>query len=883
MLLKISNDAERSVRIAIIPTFCHLPHVNDINITNCHLDILNLELCFKSHLVLVFNHVCSVRVFLKTITKTMETPTNNKHTVPPTYGFKVNLNHEYPEKRNQNFTPSFRIIWNMLPLILRYLWYYVKAKLKGRMVVMDFLKTLESKQIYGVPIGGLGCGTIGRGFRGEFCRFQMKPGIYETSTVDANQFIVTIKDENDQTIFQSLLSTFKKKSLKSWENLIDGSKCKYTGLFPRAWTEYDLSEYGIKLICRQISPVIPHNYESSCLPCAVFVWDIENSCAEKRTVTITFTFKNGTGNHQEDKSSTCSSKAFTYEDTEGVILHHTIEKMHCSYALAAKSNSNVKVTKCLFFDPNSKGSDLWNELKKNGEFDKPKTSLNNQMFGEMAVGIAAKFTINPSESKEVEMNLVWDMPTISFPEKQKTYNKFYTKKFGLENSILKIVAFAFKNYAQWEEQIYDWQKDILNNSKLPDWYKSAIFNETYYVSDGGSLWVTMDEDLTEKLPKHDPRRTYGRFGYLEGHEYIMYSTYDVHFYASHNLFQNWPYLQKCMNYDLRDFVFMEIPTKMKMLETGEYVERKVPNTVPHDAGFPDEDPFRLINSYPIHDVSTWRDLNSKFVLMCFRDAVAGNPEAPDKQYVEDMYQACKAVVHNNMANAMDDNGLLVNGGRADQTYDAWPMTGVSSYCSGLWLAAIYSMIAMSDCLGMTEDKELYQNLLDKARKAFESILWNGSYYNFDCSKDQAKSIMSDQLCGHWYLRCCGIKDYKVFPKSHVLIALKTLYKNNVQSFCNGEMGAVNGFLDGKVDEVSPQSQEVWTGVTYALASTMIFEGMVEEGFQTAGGMYNSMVKLGLAYDTPEALYAEKYIRSMAYMRPLSIWSIQLAIEDSDLF
>lgn len=31
-----------------------------------------------------------------------------------------------------------------------------------------------------------------------------------------------------------------------------------------------------------------------------------------------------------------------------------------------------------------------------------------------------------------------------------------------------------------------------------------------------------------------------------------------------------------------------------------------------------EEPFDLINAYPIHDVSQWRDLNPKFILSCFR-------------------------------------------------------------------------------------------------------------------------------------------------------------------------------------------------------------------------------------------------------------------------
>lgn len=35
-------------------------------------------------------------------------------------------------------------------------------------------------------MGGLGSGTIGRGFRGEFCRYQLIPGLYEFHTVEAN-------------------------------------------------------------------------------------------------------------------------------------------------------------------------------------------------------------------------------------------------------------------------------------------------------------------------------------------------------------------------------------------------------------------------------------------------------------------------------------------------------------------------------------------------------------------------------------------------------------------------------------------------------------------------------------------------------------------------
>lgn len=101
---------------------------------------------------------------------------------------------------------SFSVV---LPFVIRYLVYYSKVTREGRKCVMDYNFLEHSRQMYGVPIGGIGSGTIGRGWAGEFCRFQMRPGIYEYNVVHANQFIVTIRDASDKTIFHSLLSTYE--------------------------------------------------------------------------------------------------------------------------------------------------------------------------------------------------------------------------------------------------------------------------------------------------------------------------------------------------------------------------------------------------------------------------------------------------------------------------------------------------------------------------------------------------------------------------------------------------------------------------------------------------------------------------------------------------
>ena len=44
------------------------------------------------------------------------------------------------------------------------------------------------------------------------------------------------------------------------------------------------------------------------------------------------------------------------------------------------------------------------------------------------------------------------------------------------------------------------------------------------------------------------------------------------------------------------------------------------------------------------------------------------------------------------------------------------------------------------------------------------------------------------------------------------------------SYSNGCHGAVNGMTSqGQVDKSSVQSDEVWTGVTYALAATLVYQ------------------------------------------------------------
>lgn len=66
-----------------------------------------------------------------------------------------------------------------------------------------------------------------------------------------------------------------------------------------------------------------------------------------------------------------------------------------------------------------------------------------------------------------------------------------------------ICAYALQNHEKWNQLIDTWQQPILNDSELPDWYKSAIFNELYFISDGGTVWLNVEQ--SDEIDYSDPR------------------------------------------------------------------------------------------------------------------------------------------------------------------------------------------------------------------------------------------------------------------------------------------------------------------------------------------------------------------------------------------
>ncbi|KAM9641227.1 non-lysosomal glucosylceramidase [Trichechus inunguis] len=811
--------------------------------------------------------------------------------VPP-FGWRICLAHEFAEKRKP-FNANSISLSNMIKLVgmgFRYFqWWYQKTRVEKKTPFIDMLNSVPLRQIYGCPLGGIGGGTITRGWRGQFCRWQLNPGMYQHQTVIADQFTVCLRREG-QTVYQQVLSLERPSVLRSWNWGLCGFFAFYHALYPRAWTVYKLPGQNVTLTCRQITPILPHDYQDSSLPVGVFVWDVENEGDEALDVSIMFSMRNGLGG-RDDAPGGLWNEPFCLErdgeTVQGLLLHHPTLPNPYTMAVAARLTADTTVTHITAFDPDSTGQQVWQDLLQDGQLDSPAgRSAPSQKGVGIAGAVCVAAKLPPRGRCCLEFSLAWDMPRIVFGAKGQVHYRRYTRFFGQDGEAAPALShYALCRYADWEEKISAWQSPILEDRSLPAWYKSALFNELYFLADGGTVWLEVPEDsLMEELEEgmrqlRPVLREYGRFGYLEGQEYRMYNTYDVHFYASFALVMLWPKLELSLQYDMALATLREDLTRRRYLMSGLIAPVKRRNVIPHDIGDPDDEPWLRVNAYVIHDTADWKDLNLKFVLQVYRDYCLTG----DQGFLRDMWPVCLAVMESEMKFDKDHDGLIENGGYADQTYDGWVATGPSAYCGGLWLAAVAVMVQMATLCEAQDIQEKFSSILSRGKEAYERLLWNGRYYNYDSSSQpQSRSIMSDQCAGQWFLRACGLGegDTEVFPTPHVVRALQTIFEFNVQAFAGGAMGAVNGMQPhGVPDTSSVQSDEVWVGVVYGLAATMIQEGLTSEGFRTAEGCYRTVwERLGLAFQTPEAYCQQQVFRSLAYMRPLSIWAMQLALQ-----
>jgi non-lysosomal glucosylceramidase len=776
---------------------------------------------------------------------------------------------------------------------------------------------LDDGPFHGMPLGGFGAGCIGRSHRGEFNLWHIDGGEHVFKNLAACQFSVFEQLENgDSQAYAMSTQAPEDKSLNRWQWYPQTTSAgqgtgNYQALYPRSWYGYE-NVFQAQLTCEQFSPIWADNYQETSYPIAVFEWTAHNPTDKPITLSIMLTWENTVGWFANTSPSSKveirddGSPVYDYQprigESEGnynqwIVDNYRVgcllDKAHKSdvpsegegqWSIASIANPSLEVFYHSRWNPIGNGGEIWDSFAADGSLPDIDDESEAKSGERIAAAITIRFTVKPGQTKKIPFVLAWDFPITEFG-KGVNYYRRYTDFFGRsgENSWA-MIRTALKHSDTWQEQIINWQQPILDRSDLPDWFKMALFNELYLLTDGGTLWSAADD--------RDP---VGQFGVLECLDYRWYESLDVRLYGSFSVLLLWPKLEKSILIAFARAIDTEDTNKRLI---GYYVQtafdrdammapRKTLHATPHDLGAPNEHPWEKTNYTCYQDCNLWKDLGSDFVLQVYRAYIFTGKQ--DIEFLAECWNAIVDTLAYLKQFDLDNDGTIENSGAPDQTFDDWRLQGISAYCGGLWLAALEAAVSIGNILTQQYHEELtpkpaeiipqYQAWLDSGKPIYQEKLWNGSYYRIDTGSG-SEVVMADQLCGQFYAKLLELDD--IVPIDCAKTALKTVYQSCFLNFQGGKFGAANGVkIDGlPSNPKDTHPLEVWTGINFGIAAFLVQMGMREEALRLAETIVEQVYTNGLQFRTPEAITSAGTFRASHYLRAMAIWGIYHTLGES---
>ncbi|MGF1512702.1 MAG: GH116 family glycosyl hydrolase [Elainellaceae cyanobacterium] len=769
-----------------------------------------------------------------------------------------------------------------------------------------YASNLDDGPWHGMPLGGLGAGCIGRSPRGEFNLWHIDGGEHVFEAMPACQFSVFEQTEARSRAYTLGPRSSESAGLESWRSYpgLSASEPHDTGhyyaLYPRSWFTYQ-QVFEAQITCEQAVPILPHNYQDTSYPVALFLWTLHNPGPQPITVSIMLSWENMAGwftNALASPEVTVrddGSPVYVYEprlgQSAGNVNRWVSEASCCGcvlgqtrseppregdgeWAIAVKADADLEIFYHSRWNPAGDGGDLWKSFAQDGSLPNVANESPAAAGERVGAAIAVRVTLQPGKQRQIPVALAWDFPVTEFAAGVQTHRR-YTDFFGASgHSAWNIARTALEEHSQWRSQIEAWQQPILDRDDLPDWFKMALFNELYDLASGGSLWSAASD-----------RNPEGQFAVLESLDYRWYESLDVRLYGSFALLMLFPKLDKAI---LRAFARAIPAADLRTRTIGYYMtvgkaspaaQRKLPGATPHDLGAPNEYPWEQTNYTSYQDCNQWKDLASDFVLQVYRDFYLTG--GTDHDFLLDCWKATVAALDYLKRFDIDGDGIPENSGAPDQTFDDWQLEGVSAYCGGLWLAALQAAIAIGQRLLDSElgDSEAissailrWQRWLAQAQPLYQAKLWNGQYYRLDTGSG-SDVVMADQLCGQFYARLLGLPD--IVPADCAAKALDTVYQTCFLRFAEGKLGAANGLRpDGSPenpDDTHPL--EVWTGINFGLAAFLVQMERPERALALTEAVVHQIYNHGLQFRTPEAITAEGTFRACHYLRAMAIWLV----------
>jgi uncharacterized protein (DUF608 family) len=772
----------------------------------------------------------------------------------------------------------------------------------------------------GIPLGGIGCGTVEIRGDGRFYEWHIfNNGRWTLRGEDRDKeymkptdfYFVTRVRYGDRVVVRFLQAARGYRQLEEvgtpwwqtrsgepylmpWLRSVDS--IEFDGEPPFAFLRYIDEDIPVDILLEAFTPFIPGDSKNSSIPVAIFVFKVKN----KLDKDVEFSLLTGIKNPFSAIPVKTRVEAIQYSNGVGITLSGVnVSEKHSMY----RGNLSLGI----FGDGLETGfrlglpyndihgfRKLWVEYRASGILKDVKNV--EEFDGVIHSFIVGRKVLKSGEESKIIVILAWYFPNF-FDDLGNIIGHYYENLF---NSSREVIEYVVKNF----DYLYIYTKkfhDILYNTSIDKWLVDLIASQLTTLQK--STIYTKD----------------GLFGVWEGYGCCGLNTTDVAFYGSMMILQLFPDLEKKwieyhaqwqLKPDLWPYyeafalalpenamILKEMIKKDPSIATDLKKFREAVRNIVKTTG---KDPTGRVmhfftGSFKRPDTYDRPDMNPEYVLMAIRDAVwLGDRELLTKlwdnlkeaidvilrthdplgdkllyHYTPAGYEAVKQSVARYVPPYPDIfRQILVTLGAgytffpiSVQTFDTWSMIGITSFTGILWLAALKSMVEASAIVGDSEYREYLSKIYQEAREKLLKYLWNGEYLDLwydPISGKRDKGCSSSQLDGQIFLSLQLDMGYAI-DREKVLSILKAIYNYNFK----GEEGLINGSYPGiprpayAGDMPLPND----TGLTYAISSQIDTPWTGVEFEVAAYMIYEGMVKE--AIDILKAIH-ERYARYGEY-------------------
>lgn len=616
---------------------------------------------------------------------------------------------------------------------------------------------------------------------------------------------------------------------------------RFTGRFPTAELDFSDPRFPGKVSLTAWSPFIPTNDRDSSLPAAMFEIEVTNT----GSAPVDYTIGGTLGNHG------CQNGVHRYAETDGVSALHLTARDELPDWQSGDVAIATDAADVDHMDYHFRGQwfdDLnlfWREFAQAGRlperhYDTPR--LNRNMFDQPEhATLAARLTLAPGETRRVRFAIAWHFPVGqvywrpgAVDGETGTWRNYYASQWTDSRAVL---AEAF---ARWDEL------------RAPTFaFRDTLFGTTLPLDIVDAVQGTMSILRTATVIRLDNGELWGWEGQFTGDGSCEGSCTHVWNYQ-----QTLPYLFPALERSLRDtdYAYNQLPN-------GGLTFRQI---LPLGSAF-----------FPLNPCA---DGQFGSIVKTYRDwKISG-----DTEWLKGLWPKVRAALEyawspdNPDRWDPDRTGLLW--GRQHHTLDM-ELFGPNAWLSTMYVAALKAGAEMAQAVGDAVFAVELDRMGDAGAQALNADLFNGEYFiqstdlgdrplveQFDKAKGEvgvlADNFMdtywsdeygqmkyqfgggcaSDQILGQWHADLCGLPGF--LEPGKVASALGAIHRHNYRPtladhfnpcrvYAYEDEGGVliATWPEGTTKPAvpAPYSEEVWTGIEYAVASHMILRGLVDEG------------------------------------------------------